>query len=72
MKHLESKGWPKLNNNQIIAELPDIYKNLEVEGLLDTLKQKGFTYQVFTQSALQARHRCEMMEAMRNKFGFNF
>lgn len=62
---LKANGWPdNLNNNQIINLLPSLWKKLEREGLLTDLVNKGFDYQHFVNSALNARAKYEAMEKM--------
>lgn len=75
MKHwLITNGWPdKLTDQQIIANLPNIWKKLEAEGLLEEVKKQGFTYANFVQSAISAKKQQDMkkvFEDQMKKMGF--
>lgn len=62
---LKANGWPNnLSNDQIINLLPSLWKKLEREGLLTDLDNKGFDYQHFVNSAINARAKHEAMEKM--------
>lgn len=47
--HLKSKGFPDLSHEEIIGELPAMWRKLEEEQLI----QDGMTYQGFCSSAAE-------------------
>lgn len=75
MKHwLVLNGWPdKLTNDQIIANLPNIWKKLESEGLLKDLIAKGFSYGQFVRIAINSKQTADMRRVFEEKMrGFGF
>jgi len=68
-EYLTAHGWPeKVNDDQIIQNLPNIWKKLEAEGLLTDLVTKGLNYRIFVEIALQTRAKCDAMRAMNIHF----
>lgn len=61
---LTSRGYPKLNRDQIVQMLPDLWKKLEAEGLLKDLVARGFNYKHFVEIALQQKMQAEMFDRM--------
>ena len=72
LAHLKSKGYPNINNNQIVQELPALWNKLSKEGLIDEFVKKGFSYQLFVQAALGQRQKAEFFQNIKDKFGFKF
>ena len=66
--HLESKGYPDITNDQIVQELPSLWKKLAADGLLDDLVKQGMTYQHFVNIALQTKQQVETMEEVARFF----
>ena len=65
MEFLVAHGYPdKMNNDQIIANLPNLWKKLEGEGLLTTLVARGFNFQYFVNIALQSKMKADVMKQM--------
>jgi hypothetical protein len=67
-EHLVSKGYPDISNDQIIQELPAMWKKLESEGLLEEPIKQGMTYQHFVNIALHKKHEFEIMEEVARHF----
>lgn len=66
---LKTKGWPEnITRDQIIALLPDTWKKLEAEGLLETLVARGFNYKQFVDIALHKKNECETLEEIAKHF----
>lgn len=67
-------GWPdNLSNDQIIHRLPEIWRKLESEGLLEELIKKGLTYKTFANIAIQKKREADMMKIFGDKMrGFGF
>lgn len=62
-------GWPeRVNNDQIISMLPNLWKKLEGEGLLTTLVARGFDFRQFVDIALQARAKADALAHMESFF----
>lgn len=68
LDHLTSKGYPDISNAQIINELPELWKKLAADGLLEEPLKQGLTYQHFVNIALQKRQECEIMEEVARHF----
>lgn len=69
-ERLTSKGWPNLTSDQIVNELPNLWKKLEAEGHLKTLIEKGFSYQQFVQIALNQKAMQDMINGFLGKSRF--
>ena len=61
MTHLNSKGYPKLTNDQIMAELKPMWVLIEEAGL----KVDGMSYKMFCAKATEAM----MFNQMKQMFG---
>lgn len=71
-EYLTAHGWPeKVNDDQIIQNLPNIWKKLESEGLLKDPIEKGLNYRIFVDIALQTRAKCDAMRHMNIHFRKN-
>ena len=66
--HLVSKGYPDMNNDQILAELPALWNKLSAEGLLEEPIKQGMTYQHFVNIAIHKRNQIEVMEEVARHF----
>ncbi len=66
--HLVSKGYPDITNDQILAELPVLWKKLSDEGLLEEPIKQGMTYQHFVNIAIHKRNQMEAMEEVARHF----
>lgn len=67
--HLKSKGYPNLSDQQIMNELPEMWKLFENEGLMEELKNKGYSYQRFVQTAQSKAMQVRMEEELGSLFG---
>ena len=61
LAHLNSKGYPNLTGDEILAELKPMWNAIEEAGL----KQPGMTFEDFVQRA----HNAHIFQQMRNQFG---
>lgn len=63
-----TRGYPNMTDEQIIQSLPDLWKKLESEGLLQTIVSRGFNYKHFVEIALQTQARIQMFTNMEDFF----
>lgn len=66
LAYLSTRGYPNLDINQILAELPNLWNKLSSEGLLDEHVKKGLTYQAFCDIARQKAVEALMMQDFQN------
>ena len=60
--HLKSKGYPEMNQAQILAELKPIWIKLEESQLI----QRGWSYPAFVHCAQQAAMFADLLNAFRS------
>ena len=70
--YLKTKGWPdKLNNEQILKELPNLWKELEKDNIvMDELKSLGGSYNKFVQVAAIKKQEQDIMDQLGEFFIF--
>ncbi len=68
LDHLKTKGYPDMTNQQIIHELPNLWRKLDADGLLEQPVKAGLTYQHFVNIALSKANEQEIMEEVARHF----
>ena len=64
-EYLKQVGWTQGNDQIILKELPNLWRKLETDGLMEEIKKKGMTYQHFVNVAHQKKQESDLMEAIR-------
>lgn len=62
MTHLESVGYPDMSRRQILNELKAMWRKFEDEGLMDSIKSMGCTFQQFNDLAERIAQETAIME----------
>lgn len=63
--HLKTKGYPNMQPQQILNELPNLWRVMDEKGLI----RYGLTYQAFSTIAHQRFVQFQMEEQFYNFFG---
>lgn len=62
LEHLKTKGYPNLTRRGIINELKPMWLKLEDLGLTEHLKEAGWTYQKYVDTATKAAQEAAIFE----------
>ena len=71
LEYLKPFGYPdRLKNEEIIrSHLPGLWKKIEKEGLLETLRKDGLTYRYFVDTAVKKFQEVDLISRMFSGFG---
>ena len=67
--YLNKIGWKHGDDRTVFNELPNMWRQLETDGLMDEIKSTGMTYQHFLEIAKRKHKEKIMREQMEAAFG---